>query len=637
MNLTTLTQRDALCLNARFTSREEAIRTLAQRLTALGKIADSDTFLEAVFARENLGPTALGEGLAVPHGKTSAVKEAAFAVATLSKPLSWEGVDGPEAVDLIFLLAIPQEEAGSTHMQLLTALTTRLTDEETRARVMAATSADELLAALDDNGHGPMVATPFNAPTIVCVTACPAGIAHTYMAAEYLEKAGRKLGVNVFVEKQGANGIEGRLTADQLNSASACILAAEVAIKESERFAGIPVLTVPVAEPIRHAEQLIRQALALEPQNVKRVRQEESHQSKGLKTELKQALLSGISFAVPLIVAGGTVLAVAVLLAQIFGLQPLFEQENSWLWMYRKLGGGMLGVLMVPVLAAYTAYSLADKPALAPGFAAGLAANMIGSGFLGAIAGGLIAGYLRWVKKHLRLSSKFNGFLSFYLYPVVGTLGAGSLMLFVVGEPVAWINNSLTAWLNGLSGANALLLGAILGFMCSFDLGGPVNKAAYAFCLGAMANGVYGPYAIFASVKMVSAFTVTASTLISPRLFKEFEIETGKSTWLLGLAGITEGAIPMAIEDPVRVIGSFVLGSMATGAMVGAMNIGLSTPGAGIFSLFLLHDAGYGGVLAAAGWFGAALVGTVISTLVLLLWRRYAVKQGKYTTDGVMS
>lgn len=638
MNLTTLTLRDALCLNARFTSREEAIRTLAHRLTALGKIADSDTFLEAVFARENLGPTALGEGLAVPHGKTSAVKEAAFAVATLSKPLSWEGVDGPEAVDLIFLLAIPQEEAGSTHMQLLTALTTRLADEETRARVMAATSADELLAALDDNGHGPMVATPFNAPTIVCVTACPAGIAHTYMAAEYLEKAGRKLGVNVFVEKQGANGIEGRLTADQLNSASACILAAEVAIKESERFAGIPVLTVPVAEPIRHAEQLIRQALALEPQNVKRVRREERHQPKGLKTELKQALLSGISFAVPLIVAGGTVLAVAVLLAQIFGLQPLFEQENSWLWMYRKLGGGMLGVLMVPVLAAYTAYSLADKPALAPGFAAGLAANMIGSGFLGAIAGGLIAGYLmRWVKKHLRLSSKFNGFLSFYLYPVVGTLGAGSLMLFVVGEPVAWINNSLTAWLNGLSGANALLLGAILGFMCSFDLGGPVNKAAYAFCLGAMANGVYGPYAIFASVKMVSAFTVTASTLISPRLFKEFEIETGKSTWLLGLAGITEGAIPMAIEDPVRVIGSFVLGSMATGAMVGAMNIGLSTPGAGIFSLFLLHDAGYGGVLAAAGWFGAALVGTVISTLVLLLWRRYAVKQGKYTTDGVMS
>ncbi|NJV46073.1 PTS 2-O-a-mannosyl-D-glycerate transporter subunit IIABC [Escherichia coli] len=637
MNLTTLTHRDALCLNARFTSREEAIHALTQRLAALGKISSTEQFLEEVYRRESLGPTALGEGLAVPHGKTAAVKEAAFAVATLSEPLQWEGVDGPEAVDLVVLLAIPPNEAGTTHMQLLTALTTRLADDEIRARIQSATTPDELLSALDDKGGTQPSASFSNAPTIVCVTACPAGIAHTYMAAEYLKKAGRKLGVNVYVEKQGANGIEGRLTADQLNSATACIFAAEVAIKESERFNGIPALSVPVAEPIRHAEALIQQALTLKRSDETRTVQQDTQPVKSVKTELKQALLSGISFAVPLIVAGGTVLAVAVLLSQIFGLQDLFNEENSWLWMYRKLGGGLLGILMVPVLAAYTAYSLADKPALAPGFAAGLAANMIGSGFLGAVVGGLIAGYLmRWVKNHLRLSSKFNGFLTFYLYPVLGTLGAGSLMLFVVGEPVAWINNSLTAWLNGLSGSNALLLGAILGFMCSFDLGGPVNKAAYAFCLGAMANGVYGPYAIFASVKMVSAFTVTASTMLAPRLFKEFEIETGKSTWLLGLAGITEGAIPMAIEDPLRVIGSFVLGSMVTGAIVGAMNIGLSTPGAGIFSLFLLHDNGAGGVMAAIGWFGAALVGAAISTAILLMWRRHAVKHGNYLTDGVM-
>ncbi|HAH9860372.1 TPA: PTS 2-O-a-mannosyl-D-glycerate transporter subunit IIABC [Escherichia coli] len=637
MNLTTLTHRDALCLNARFTSREEAIHVLTQRLAALGKISSTEQFLEEVYRRESLGPTALGEGLAVPHGKTAAVKEAAFAVATLSEPLQWEGVDGPEAVDLVVLLAIPPNEAGTTHMQLLTALTTRLADDEIRARIQSATTPDELLSALDDKGGTQPSASFSNAPTIVCVTACPAGIAHTYMAAEYLEKAGRKLGVNVYVEKQGANGIEGRLTADQLNSATACIFAAEVAIKESERFNGIPALSVPVAEPIRHAEALIQQALTLKRSDETRTVQQDTQPVKSVKTELKQALLSGISFAVPLIVAGGTVLAVAVLLSQIFGLQDLFNEENSWLWMYRKLGGGLLGILMVPVLAAYTAYSLADKPALAPGFAAGLAANMIGSGFLGAVVGGLIAGYLmRWVKNHLRLSSKFNGFLTFYLYPVLGTLGAGSLMLFVVGEPVAWINNPLTAWLNGLSGSNALLLGAILGFMCSFDLGGPVNKAAYAFCLGAMANGVYGPYAIFASVKMVSAFTVTASTVLALRLFKEFEIETGKSTWLLGLAGITEGAIPMAIEDPLRVIGSFVLGSMVTGAIVGAMNIGLSTPGAGIFSLFLLHDNGAGGVMAAIGWFGAALVGAAISTAILLMWRRHAVKHGNYLTDGVM-
>lgn len=637
MNLTTLSHPRAVCLNARFTDRDDAIRQLAQRLVELGKITDADAYLAEVFERESLGPTALGEGLAVPHGKTAAVKEAAFAVATLREPLAWEGVDGPEPVELIFLLAIPPAEAGSTHIQILTDLTTRLADDEVRRRVMAADSPEVLLAELDAEPEKNVAALSANAPTIVCVTACPAGIAHTFMAAEYLEKAGRRMGINVVVEKQGANGIEDRLTAQQLNAARACIFAAEVAIKENERFSGIPAISVPVAEPLRHAEALIERALALESTPGERVAQPQTTVKKGVKAELKQALLSGISFAVPLIVAGGTVLAVAVLLAQIFGLQHLFDLENSWLWMYRKLGGGMLGTLMVPVLAAYTAYSLADKPALAPGFAAGLAANMIGAGFLGAVAGGLIAGYLmRWVKNHIRLSNRFNGFLTFYLYPVIGTLAAGSLMLFVIGEPVAWINNSLTAWLNGLSGANALLLGVILGFMCSFDLGGPVNKAAYAFCLGAMANGVYGPYAIFASVKMVSAFTVTASTMLVPNLFKQFEIETGKSTWLLGLAGITEGAIPMAIEDPVRVIGSFVLGSMATGAIVGAMGIGLSTPGAGIFSLFLLQHGGISAFVAAAGWFGAALVGTLISTVVLLLWRRQAVRKGKYVTDSVM-
>ncbi len=634
MNLTTLTHSSAVCVQARYASRDEAIRQLTMRLVALGKITDGDEFLAEVYRRESQGPTALGEGLAVPHGKSSAVNEAAFAVATLSEPLEWEGVDGPENVELIVLLAIPPAEAGSTHIQVLTALTSRLADDVLRERVMAAATAEDLLDALNGGSQEDEVATLVNAPTVICVTACPAGIAHTYMAAEYLEKAGRKLGVNVVVEKQGANGIEGRITAQQLQEAKACIFAAEVAIKESERFQGIPAISVPVAEPLRHAEALIERALALPSSSEAQPGQAEK---KSVKTELKQALLSGISFAVPLIVAGGTVLAVSVLLAQILGLQHLFDQENSWLWMYRKLGGGMLGILMVPVLAAYTAYSLADKPALTPGFAAGLAANMIGSGFLGAIIGGLIAGYLmRWVKNHIRLSSRFNGFLTFYLYPVIGVLGAGSLMLFVIGEPVAWLNTTLTAWLNGLSGANALLLGAILGFMCSFDLGGPVNKASYAFCLGAMANGVYGPYAIFASVKMVSAFTVTASTLLAPKLFKPFEIETGKSTWLLGLAGITEGAIPMAIEDPLRVIGSFVLGSMVTGAIVGAMGIGLSTPGAGIFSLFLLHDAGLSGVVAAAGWFGAALVGTAISTFILLLWRRQAVKKGNYVTEDAI-
>ena len=637
MDLTQLTHPALIILQTTFEHRDDAIRSLALRLAEQGKLHDREAFLAEVFSREALGPTALGEGLAVPHGKSGAVKQAAFAAATLKTPLDWEGVDGPEQVKLIFLLAIPEEQAGSTHMQLLTSLTTVLVDDQVREQVMQATTVKAFMALLNSKPEPEPEISVDNAATVVCVTACPAGIAHTYMAAEYLEKAGKKLGIRVYVEKQGANGIEERLTATQLNAAQACVLATEVAIKDGERFEGIPTIRTSVAEPIKHAECILQQALALKPGEITRQQQDPVSQKTSLKTELKQAMLSGISYAVPLIVAGGTVLAVAVLLAQFLGLQHLFNLENSWLWMYRKLGVGMLGTLMVPVLAAYTAYSLADKPALGPGLAAGLAANMIGSGFLGGVVAGLIAGYvMRWVKKHLRLSRNFNGFLTFWLYPVTGTLVAGSLMLFVVGEPVALINTTLTHWLNGLSGINSLLLGAILGLMCSFDIGGPVNKASYAFCLGAMANGVFAPYAIFASVKMVSAFTVTASTLIAPRLFKDFEIETGKSTWLLGLAGITEGAIPMAIEDPVRVIGSFLIGSAVTGALVGSLHIGLSTPGAGIFSLFLLHPNDLSGWLAAAGWFGAALIGTAISTLTLILWRTRAVKQGKYLPENLL-
>lgn len=637
MNLTLLTNESLVAMQTQFDSRDDAIHYLVDLLDEQGKLHDKQAFLEAVFARESQGPTALGEGLAIPHGKSNAVKEAAFAAATLSTPLSWQGVDEEESVNLIFLLAIPEDEAGSTHMQLLTQLTTALVDDDIRKNISRSSSFNEFISLLDDNNKPKQTAAEQHddeKPTIICVTACPAGIAHTYMAAEYLEKAGKKLGINVFVEKQGANGIEGRLTAKQINNAVACVFAAEVAIKDVERFNGIPRIETPVAEPIKHAERILNQALELSQQSNGTGREkitEEAPKKVSVKTELKQALLSGISFAVPLIVAGGTVLAVAVLLAQIFGLQELYGTKDSWLWMYRQLGGGMLGTLMVPVLSAYTAYSLADKPALGPGFAAGIAANLIGSGFLGGIAGGLIAGYLmRWVKNNIRLSPTFNGFLSFYLYPVIGTLVAGSLMLFVVGKPVAAINSGLTDWLNGLSGSNAILLGAIIGCFVSFDLGGPVNKAAYAFCLGAMANGVFGPYAIFASVKMVSAFTVTASTLLAPKLFKDFEIETGKSTWLLGLAGITEGAIPMAIEDPIRVIGSFLAGSAVTGALIGMSGIGLSTPGAGIFSMFLLADNGIGGLMAPAVWLGAALIGTVISTGILITWRAHAAKKGAF-------
>uniref|UniRef100_UPI0013EE935C fructose PTS transporter subunit IIA n=1 Tax=Vibrio vulnificus TaxID=672 RepID=UPI0013EE935C len=372
MNLTSLTRPSLINLQTTFASRDEAIRALAEQLEQQGKLHDKQQYLDAVFAREEQGPTALGEGLAVPHGKTDAVKEAAFAVATLKQDLKWKGLDEDEDVNLIFLIAIPNAEAGSTHMHLLTELTTTLVDDDVREAVLNATTTDELLALF--NKPDEVVVEQDNldtsAPTVVCVTACPAGIAHTYMAAEYLEKAGKKIGINVHVEKQGANGIEDRLTAEQLNKADACVFAAEVAIKELERFNGIPRVEVPVAEPIKHAERILNEALeaAKNGSGAERaVATDAPKKRNSWKTDVKQALLSGISFAVPLIVAGGTVLAIAVLLSRINPeMLALYNEAGSWLNMYRKLGGGLLGVLMVPVLAAYTAYSLADKPALGP-------------------------------------------------------------------------------------------------------------------------------------------------------------------------------------------------------------------------------------------------------------------------------
>ena len=352
MKLTTLTNKSLINLQTTYATSEEAIYALADQLEQQGKLHNKDEYLASVFAREAEGPTALGEGLAVPHGKSDAVKEAAFAVATLTQDLKWKGIDEDEDedVNLIFLIAIPNAEAGSTHMQLLTELTTTLVDDDVREAVLNATTADEIFALLDGNKEKEEYKSDTSAPTIVCVTACPAGIAHTYMAAEYLEKAGKKLGYNVHVEKQGANGIEDRISADQLNSAVACVFAAEVAIKDIERFKGIPRIETPVAEPIRHAERILNEAIEAgkKGRSADFVTATDDQPKKvSVRTELKQALLSGISFAVPLIIAGGTVLAVAVLLAQIFNLQDLYATEDSWLWMYRKLGDVSRNVLLV--------------------------------------------------------------------------------------------------------------------------------------------------------------------------------------------------------------------------------------------------------------------------------------------------
>jgi 2-O-A-mannosyl-D-glycerate PTS system EIIABC component len=632
MELRKLTNVNLIDVNVALSTKEEVIRYLVEKLASEGKLHSAEEFYNDVLKREALSPTGLEAGLAVPHGKSRAVKSAAFAVAKLQKPIeNWESIDENNKVELVFLLAIPEEEAGSTHIQLLAELAKRLSHPEYRKRLQNCTNAKELYDCLDYVAEKSENGNVQHSKIIVAVTACPAGIAHTYMAAEALQQAGKELGATVYVEMQGANGIENRHTDERLQKADVAIFAADVAVKNEERFMHLPIYRTTVAAPLKDAKGVIQKALEVARTKEKTEYQPQKSELQqddkiSWKTEIKNSILTGISHIIPIIVAGGMILAFTVLVAQAFNLQELYDTENSWLWMLRKLGGNMLGTLMIPVLSAYMAYSIADKPALGPGFAAGIAANMINSGFLGGMLGGFLAGYfMKFLKKQLPPKGTFSGFISFWVYPVIGSLAVGILMLFVFGKPVAGLNNLLLHWLDNLSGSNAIILGAILGMMVSFDLGGPVNKSAYTFCIGAMASGNFIPYAAFASVKMVSAFSVTAATLFFKNYFEEYEREVGKSTWLLGLAGITEGAIPFMINDPIRVIPSLCIGSAVTGAIVTASKIGLNVPGAGIFSLFVLQGAPLwkAGVI----WLGAAFVGAFISTILLVITRIHKLKK----------
>lgn len=614
-------------------SKDGVLEFLTEQLFVAGKITSKERFLADVYAREKLSPTGFENGLAIPHGKSDAVKEASFAIARLQNPITeYESIDPNNQVTLVFLLAIPSNEAGSTHLKLLSELVTKLSNPDYLKLFMKAKDSEEIYKLLARQEKNEEPTSIESNELILGVTACPAGIAHTYMAAEALERAGRELGVKVLVEKQGANGIEDRHTTRQISQAKAVIFANDVAVKNSERYAKLPHVNTTVAAPLRNAKELIQEALDksknFQPDNESvHLDFEENDGEKSFGMEVKDSVLTGISYIIPIIIAGGMITTFAVLITQIFGLQEVMAEETSWLFLLKSLGGGLLGQIMIPVLAAFMSYSIADKPGLAPGFTGGLAAMTINSGFLGGMLAGLAAGFLmKFMKKHIKAKGALAGFVSFWVYPVVGSLLIGILMLFIIGKPVAFINNGLINWLDTLQGSNALLLGAVLGAMVSFDLGGPVNKAAYAFCIGAMSNGNFIPYAAFASVKMVSAFSVSAACIIRKDLFTKQEKEIGDQTWLLGLAGITEGAIPFMMNDPVRVIASFVAGSAVTGAIVAYFQIGLTVPGAGIFSMGLL-DSTMNGLTAALIWFFAAILGAAISTCLLIITRSQKLKK----------
>lgn len=443
---------------------------------------------------------------------------------------------------------------------------------------------------------------------LVAVTSCPTGIAHTYMAAEALQKAAAAKQMEIKVETRGSVGAENVLTDDDIRQADAVIIAADTAVDKS-RFAGKPLVQVGVSEAIRDPAGLIDRALAARPDLVAQV-EEIKQERKAQATGWYKHLMTGVSYMIPFTVAGGILIAISFM----FGIEAA-ATEGTFAYVLNVIGGQAGFGFMVPILAAFIAYSIADRPGIAPGMAAGYLANSVGAGFLGAIVGGFLAGYLvYYLNKWIKLPRTLEGMKPVLILPLLGVGITGLIMVYVLNEPMAAIMTGLQNWLTGLSGGSAVVLGLILGAMMAFDMGGPVNKAAYAFGTGLLASQVYEPMAAVMAAGMTPPLGLFLATLLAPKKYTSEEREAGKAAAVLGISFITEGAIPFAAADPFRVIPAIMVGSAVTGALSMAFHVKLMVPHGGIWVLPM------GNVVTNLGLYAVAiLVGTVVTALVVNL------------------
>ncbi|UFJ42653.1 fructose-specific PTS transporter subunit EIIC [Brevibacillus humidisoli] len=449
---------------------------------------------------------------------------------------------------------------------------------------------------------------------LLAVTACPTGIAHTYMAAEALQNAAKEKQVEIKVETRGAVGVENGLTDDEIREAHAIIIAAATDVDEA-RFKGKPVIKASPGDAIKNADQLIEEALAQQATAdafVDQVKQTKSERS-AKRTGPYQHLMNGVSFMIPLVVAGGLIIA----LSFAFGIEA-FQEEGTLAAALMQIGGSSAFALMIPILAGYISYSIADKPGLAPGLVGGMLASSTNAGFLGGIIAGFLAGYIaRFLRDAIRLPRNLEGLKPVLIIPFLATLIVGLLMIYVVGTPVSALMNGLTAWLTGLSGTNAVLLGLLLGGMMAVDMGGPLNKAAYTFATGLLASDVFAPMAAVMAAGMTPPLGLWLATLMAPKKYTLEEREAGKAAGVLGISFITEGAIPFAAADPLRVIPSLVIGSAVTGALSMVFGAALRAPHGGIFVLAIPHA-----VTNVLLYALSIVVGTVITAILVNLFKK---------------
>ena len=624
MKITDLLKPQSILLNAAPIDKADAIYTLGDLMDKGGNLSNKAEYLEAVFAREESGSTGLGDGIATPHAKSNGVKEAGLAAMVVPNGVDFEALDGQPS-RLFFMIAAP-EGAADTHVEVLSKLATMVIDPDFKNALIQAATVDrflELITAKEEGNFDPSVegyikTEDKKAPSItdaieakateaiekvvpkvsidnphyevLAVTGCPTGIAHTYMAAESLERKAKEMGISLKVEQNGASGIKDALTAEEIKHAK-CIIVASDRQVEMARFDGKPMIQTKVANGINKSEELLREAMSNTAPIYHMSQADKDNAastvdaSDSFGRQIYKHLMNGVSHMLPFVIGGGILIALAFLFDTFNPTNPSgFGSGTPLSAFLMKIGGASFG-FMLPVLAGYIAMSIADRPGLVAGFVGGLLANQGGSGFLGALIAGFAAGYLVLLVKKLvsGLPQSLEGTKPVLFYPVLGVLFIGIAITFIINPPVSALNEWLMNSLQTMGTTSRVLLGLIFGAMMSVDMGGPVNKAAYVIGTGALATGEYGIMAAVMAGGMVPPLAIALCTTFFPNRFTEAERKSGITNYIMGLSFITEGAIPFAAADPIRVLPSCIIGAGTAGALSMFFECTLRAPHGGIF------------------------------------------------------
>ena len=607
MKIRDLLAAESIQLSGTAAGKQEALDKMVDLMAMSGKINDVETYRKGVYAREEESTTGIGEGIAIPHCKSDAVDRPGLAAMVLPDGVDFDSLDG-EKVDLIFLIAAPNTKE-NVHLDVLSKLSVLLMDEEFTKNLRSAKTVEEFLSIIDaaeaekdaeeekmeetkaaEAAEAPAEGTKF----ILAVTGCPTGIAHTYMAAEALEKKAKELGYRIKVETRGSGGAKNVLTKAEIAEADCIIVAADTQVP-MDRFAGKPVIQCKVADGISKAEELLTRAAEghvsiYQAGGVKEEAEDEGKDSAA--HQIYKHLMNGVSHMLPFVVGGGILIAIAFLIDG-FGVDlnslPLEERSNfgtitPMAAMFKSIGGVAFG-FMLPILAGFIAMSIADRPGLAVGFVGGAIAANGTSGFLGALVAGFLAGYIVLLLKKIcnKLPDSLEGTKPVLIYPLLGVFIIGVLMTYVIEPPIGALNTMINSGLEGMNGASAVLLGALLGGMMSVDMGGPVNKAAYVFGTASIAAGNYNIMAAVMVGGMVPPIAIALATIFFKKKFTEDQRKAGPTNFIMGLSFITEGAIPFAASDPLHVLPACAIGSAVAGALSMAFNCTLMAPHGGIF------------------------------------------------------